>query len=335
MKRVGNLYEKIISFENLRLATKLASKGGKKFRAAVSDFLLNREKEILELQKELIEKSYCPAPYRQFTIHDPKKRTISVAKFRDRVVYHALCHIIGPILDKTLIFDSYACRNNKGTDRAIARAQYFARKECYFLKIDIRRFFESIDHKKLKLLLKRKFKDQDLLWLLDQIIDNVPASYSKGRGLPIGNLTSQHFANFFLSAFDHYVKEKLHISSYLRYMDDAVLFAQEKDTLWRALHECSVFLQDNDLQIKPKSIVLASVYQGVPFLGFRIYPSQIRLLRKTWRRFKQKYRLIRKKYLNNEISEDKLVQSITSLFSHIQNARSSRKKFIDLYPIDV
>lgn len=171
LKRYGYLFEKIISFDNLLLASKKAIKG-KKNKDAAAAFYFNLENEIIDLQEELKTKTYTPLPLRIFMIREPKVRVIGAAEFRDRVVHHAICNILEPIFEKSYIHHSYACRKGKGTHRAIRKAQKYCRSYEFFLKCDIKKYFESIHHGVLKKLLKNKFKDQDLLWLLDINIDS-------------------------------------------------------------------------------------------------------------------------------------------------------------------
>ena len=197
MKRHGNLFERIVTFDNLLLASQRAMRGKKNKNSAAS-FCFNLENEILTLKEELDASTYLPRPYTQFEIREPKVRKICSSDFRDRVVHHAVCNLIEPIFERRAVFDSYACRNKKGSHLGVVRCQMFARKFQYYLKCDIRKYFESMDHVVLKNLLCRLFKDQRLLKLLDLIIDHAVPGNMPGKGVPIGNLTSQHFANFYL-----------------------------------------------------------------------------------------------------------------------------------------
>lgn len=338
MKRVGNLFTRITGFDNLLKATRLASRGGKKFKASIARFLLNQEKEILQLQRELQTKTYCPRCYRQFTIHDPKKRTISVADFRDRVVYHALCLHIGPLLDRALIYDSYACRQGKGTHRALDRAQDFIRSYHYFLKLDIAKYFSSINQAKLKQMLARKIKDREVLWLIATIIDHAPPDCSTGYGLPVGNLTSQHFANFYLSPLDYHIKQQLNIKHYIRYMDDMLLLANDKTTLWDTFQESLHFLHDVlELNINERATLLSTVYRGVPFLGFNLFPNKRRIRKQNWNRFKKKFRTRQKQYLQGKISREHLIDSITSMTEFINTGDTCRlrRKFVDNFALEL
>jgi RNA-directed DNA polymerase len=196
VKRHAGLFEKVLRFDNLLGAARRAARG-KRDRPAVARFEFHLERELLTLQTELAEGTYRPGAFFTFEIRDPKRRSICAAPFCDRVVHHAVCGVLEPLFDRRLIFDTCACRPGKGTHAAIARAQHFARRYRYFLKCDVRRFFASVDHNLLRALLQRMFKDAPLLDLLGRILAHNPPGAEPGRGLPIGNLTSQHFGSLF------------------------------------------------------------------------------------------------------------------------------------------
>jgi len=202
MKRIGNLYEKVISFKNLYKAFTKAKRGTKNTESL--KFFYNLENELFTLYQELSTKIYKPVKYRYFKIYEPKEREISVASFRDRIVHHAIINILEPIYENIFIYDSYATRKEKGTHRAIKRAQEYLKKNKWYLKADIKKYFESINPDILMQILQTKIKDKDLLLLIEVIIRN---SGEKKSGLPIGNLTSQFFANVYLDKFDHYIKD--------------------------------------------------------------------------------------------------------------------------------
>ena len=264
-------------------------------------------------------------------VYEPKPRKICAADIRDRVVHHAICNVLGPFFEAFSIYDTYACRKDKGTHRAIRRAQALSRKNRYFLKIDVEKFFERVDHQKLKELLARKIKDRKLLDLLDRIIDHPIPDGAPGKGLPIGNLTSQYFANFYLGYLDHLVKDAMGVGPYIRYMDDMLIFGNDKAALHRHLAEIRGFLQDKLLLgLKGRATILAPITQGIPFLGVRIFPGLIRLQPSGWTRFKKKLRSREKAYLEGEIDERAFVQSAQSLLGHIQHAdtRHLRRDFL-------
>ncbi len=320
MKRYGYLFDQVCSFESL-MKSALEAARGKKSKPAVADFLFNLENEVIGIERELLEKRYYPRPYSTFMVHDPKDRMICAADFRDRVVHHAVCSVIGPIFERSFIHDTYACRTAKGTHRAIKRARYFARRYSYFLKLDVRKFFDTIDHKILKRLIRRKVKDADLLRLVGIFIDHPVPWTGPEKGIPIGNLTSQHFANFYLSGLDHYIKEQLRIEAYSRYMDDFVLFADEKETLWDAKKRINDYLsRELSLKLKEKAIILAPVSQGLSFLGFRIFPGVIRIQRQGWRRFRRKVQRRNENLINCTIDIEEWNDSMQSMIDHLRNA---------------
>ena len=331
MKRHHGLFANITTFRNLLSATDKAALG-KRDKPAVAKFLYYLEPELFRLEDELNAGTYQPGDYFVFDIRDPKPRRICAAPFRDRVVHHAVCNVLEPIFEKRLIFDSYACRTGKGTHAAIQRAQHFARRYPYFLKCDIRKYFESIDHAVMKALLRRMLKDRAVLKLLDTVIDHAPPYTEPGKGLPIGNLTSQHFANLYLGELDHFLKERLRIKGYIRYMDDLLLFGHDKIALHLAFADLREFVQDRlQLQIKDKSVMLSPVSEGIPFLGFRVFPRLVRLNQKTLRRFRRKFRGNEKAYLSGHMDMEHLSTATGALFAHISQADTLhlRRKLIE------
>lgn len=331
MKRHGNFFEKIITFDNLLLASKKAMRG-KKAKSSVSAFYFNLENEVINLQQELALGSYRPMEYTQFMIREPKVRKICSSEFRDRVVHHAICNIAEPIFEGRSVYDSYACRAGKGSHVAVVRCQQFARTFRYYLKCDIRKFFESIDHVVLKRLLRRTFKDEKLLTLLDIIIDHRVPGTAIGRGLPIGNLTSQHFANFYLSKLDHFTKERHRVKGYVRYMDDFISFSNDKGSQRGLLADIDRFVREElKLELKESVTTLAPVTEGVPFLGFRIFTGIIRIKRENLIRMNQKIKKKEKLYLEGLITERNLIQSVGSIVAHVSHVNSlgARRKIFE------
>lgn len=317
MKRHGNLFEQIVSFENLLAAAKKAFKG-KKDKARTAMFYFDMEKELLCLRNELRNKTYIPRPLRKFQIREPKIREIGASDFRDRVVHHAICNIIEPIFEKTFIHHSYACRTGKGTHRAINQAQFLCRTKRYFLKCDISKYFASIDHDILKKILAGKIKDPELIWLLNTIIESTQSDGSE-KGVPIGSLTSQHFANMYLDRLDHYIKDVLKIKGYLRYMDDFILFNDEKTELHLLHSSIETFLNDElNLELKEKATMLAPVMEGVPFLGFRIFPGVIRLKHENKKRALNTLKSRNAAFQAGYLSEKKYSQSLMSITEHLK-----------------
>ncbi len=326
------MYEQIHSWDNLLLAYRKASKG-KRGHANVAAFEYHLEDNLLALQRELESKTYLPGGYTSFFIHEPKRRLISAAPFRDRVVHHALCNLIEPIFERSFIFDSYANRKGKGTHRALARAQQFARRYQYVLPLDLEQFFPSIDHAILRATLARKIDDEKVMWLVDQILasgvgvlaNEYTMRYFDGddlfavhrpRGLPIGNLTSQFWANCFLTPLDHFIKRELQCPAYVRYVDDLLLFANEKALLreWRGalmerLAQLRVTIHSAPAQAKP-------VTHGIPFLGFVVYPSHRLLKRRTGIAFWRRARALAWEWRTGEIILARVTDSLRGWLNH-------------------
>src|SRR3989344_1402290 len=244
MKTYKNLYSKLCSIENLRLAFKKSRKD-KTLLPYVVEFEENLDENLMELHKELSAFIYKPNELKRFIVRDPKTRTIHASVFRDRVVYHAIVNILEPIFDKRFIYDSHASRKNKGTHNAVKRFDKFKRKISkngklaenaynknniigYVLKADIKHYFNNVDHERLLEIIERKIKDKNIIWLIKQILNNFDSSI-KGKGMPLGNLTSQFFANVYLNELDQFVKHKLKAKYYIRYVDDFLILHNSKE----------------------------------------------------------------------------------------------------------
>jgi hypothetical protein len=243
------------------------------------------DSNILHVQKELLFQTYTPRGYTEFMLLDPKPRKIQAACFVDRVVHHSLCKSLVPHFERSYLSHSFACQKGKGNHRAVQQAQVFARlfQTGYYLKLDIKHCFETIDHCVLLKRISSRIGCAQTLWLTEAIIRN---GGQQGKGLPIGNLTSQHFANFYLDVLDHYCVERLHTPGFIRYMDDIVLFSHSKDHLEEILGELTLWLPSQlQLQIKHSSTQLHPISHGIPFLGFRIFPHCIRFQQSRKRRF--------------------------------------------------
>ncbi|MEQ8706059.1 MAG: RNA-directed DNA polymerase [Phaeodactylibacter sp.] len=284
MRRVNNLLAVISDMDNLRLAFWKASKG-KRYSASVLDYQSRLEEHLWSLKKAIENGIVEVGDYRYFFVFEPKKREICASAFREQVLHHALMNSCHAYFDRAQIFDSYASRKGKGTYAALDRAKVYNREYEWYLKLDVRKFFASIQHTVLKKQLARLFKEERLLSILYQIIDSYEAS--SGCGLPIGNLTSQYFANHYLSGLDHYIKERLRIKAYIRYMDDMVLWDSDKAKLLDAHASITTFCNEQ-LQIVLKPMQLNKTNQGLPLLGYRLFPYHVRLLRKSKLRFIEK-----------------------------------------------
>ena len=320
MKREGNLFEKVADFHALCAAAKRAARG-KGGAYSTAAFIIDMERETLALQRDILDGTYRPKPYRTFYISDPKPRTISAADFRDRVAHHALCAVLEPLFERAAIFDSYACRKGKGSHAAVRRAQSFAGRFPYFLKLDVKKFFETVDHGVIMTGLRRLVKDGWLLVLADRIIEHGAPGSPPGKGLPIGNLTSQHFANNYLSPLDHFIKENLRVPGYIRYMDDLLFFAESKAFLRGVNQTVRDYMTDRlKLEIKTKATILAPVSEGVPFLGLRVWPHLIRLDGTSKRRLMGSLRSAAKGINVGWCTEDEVAPSLASKLGHAGHA---------------
>ena len=325
-KTFKNLYPQIYDFENLHNAY-LRARKGKRYAADVMKFSIRLEENLIDLQNHLIWKTYEPSPYRYFTVYEPKERLIAALPFRDRVLHHALCNIIESIFERSMIFDSYACRVGQGVLAGVNRTTEYLRRarrkwgRVYCLKGDITKFFPSIDHEALKRIIRRRIACPDTMELIDCIID----SSGSERGLPIGNLTSQLWANVYLNELDHFCKETLQVKKYLRYMDDFVIFHPDKKFLQEALQEIRIFLDDNlHLSLNAKTQIFPVGPRSVDFLGYRIWPDY-RLLRKAnIQRTKRKFKKFARLYAERKVSMDNIHPRIMSWLGHCKHADTWR-----------
>ncbi len=295
------LYETLTSFSNLYNSFLKAKRGCRKNKE-LFEFCFDLERNLISLRKELLDKTYVPGRYRYFKIYDPKERLIAVAPFRDRVVHHAVISVIEPIYERIFIYDSYATRKGKGTHRAIKRAQLFLRNNRWFLKADIKKYFDSIDHEVLLDVLSKRIKDKDVMWLLERIIRNGGRAR---KGLPIGNLTSQFLANVYLDVFDQFVKNTLKVKCYLRYMDDMVFFSNDKNFLLEIRKKTEEFL-NRSLKLEFKNAYINQQMNGLTFVGARIFPFLIRIKPKTLHRCIRKIKRRIKEYETGVIEESRL-----------------------------
>lgn len=338
MKRVGNLWPGLISFNSLARAAERARKRNR-FRQDVQQFEFDRERNLWQLHDELSSKSYRPRPYHTFTIYEPKKRLISAAPYRDRVVHHALTAILQHVFEPTFTDDSFACRKSKGTHAAVDRAQHHARRFRYVLKADIRSFFPSVDHQILVALIDRKIKDPDVMWLAKTILaasnDQEPAidwfpgddlftPSERRRGLPIGNQTSQFFANVYLNPLDHFVREQLRCRGYVRYVDDMLLFADDKRQLaiWR--DDLRRFLDGLRFRLHPRKSEIFPVAQGVRFLGYRLWPWRRTLAKENVRRFRRRIRRMQMKYAAGMLSPAEVRTRLVSWLGHARQGSGGK-----------
>ena len=331
---MGCSFEQIYSFENILNAAYQCRRGKTKANATLA-FFNHLEENVIQIQNELMWGMYEMSPYHHFYVFEPKRRLISAPHFKDRVVHRAIYNIIEPLFDQQYIHDSYACRRNKGTHKGADRAQLFIKRveqkhgKAYALKADISRYFSSIDHHILKSLLNAKIQCERTKALLFYIIDNSPSD-ALGVGIPLGNLTSQIFANIYLNELDRFVKHNLKAKNYVRYMDDFVIVHQDKTKLHAWRHEIETFLHQH-LRLKTNSktqVFPISTSQGrsLDFLGYRIYSGH-RLLRKcSVNRIKAKLKQFHRKFGEGEINLVEIKQTIQSWLGHASHANTYNLK---------
>jgi retron-type reverse transcriptase len=340
MKTYNNLYDKVCSQENLLLAYAKARKR-KTLKSYVIEFEKELHQNILLLRIELITQTYKPKALETFTIRDPKTRKISKSDFRDRIVHHAICNVIESIFDKTFIYDSYANRIGKGTLNAIKRFEYFQRKvtanntrEAYVLKADIKKYFENVDNNILLSILKLKILDEKLIRLIELILKNHKTLH-EGRGMPLGNLTSQFFANVYLNELDQYIKHELQIKYYIRYVDDFIIMVDDKKLLETYKDKINLFLQERlSIGLHPEKTKIYSMIEGVQFLGLRIFPNHKLLAKRNIRKCKNKILELGNQYDNKEIEYDIIFDFIEGWTAYVKKINCYKLKNHILKPLD-
>lgn len=296
MKRIGNLWEEITRMENLADAFRLASRG-KHWQNKVCHVEEHLDEYLNKLKVMLDSGEYHTSRYRTKTIWEPKKRVIYILPFYpDRIAHHAVMNILEPYWDSAFFFDSYACRKEKGQHVASRRCTDWTRKFKYVLKCDVSKFYPSVDHAVLKMLIRRKLKDKKLLAFLDEVIDSAnkcPGSVL-GKNVPIGNYLSQWFGNLYLNELDAYVKQELHVRPYERYCDDFLLFSDDKSKLHEWSENVENFLGSR-LKLVLSKCDIFPVSQGIDFLGYRHFPDHILVRKSTAKKMKRRISLIRRK----------------------------------------
>lgn len=330
MSGIRRAYEQMCSFDKLYEAHVRARKG-KRGKQEVIQFELKLSENLVRLQKELLDRTYRIRGYRQFEVYDPKRRTIHALDYRDRIVQHSLCdNIIAPYMEKHLIYDNAAGRSTKGTHFAMDRLELFLHKhyreygtEGYFLKFDIRHYFDSIDHEILKKLYQKVFADErDVYWLISHIIDSY--GDEQGKGIPLGNQTSCWFASWYLDGLDRLIKEKLGIKYYSRYMDDGILVHHDKKYLKECLVKMERFINDKRKLCFNQKTQIVPLSQGVDYLGFHFYLTDtgkvVRKLRMSnKKRIKRKLKRYRHAYRIGKIDMDAITRSLHSYRGHLSH----------------
>ncbi|MBU1091296.1 reverse transcriptase/maturase family protein, partial [Patescibacteria group bacterium] len=334
MKIYKNVFEKIISLENLFLAWD-KFKSDKQKKKDVQKFEYRLEENIFQLHKDLKHRKYKHGSYSSFYIQDPKQRHIHKALVRDRILHHAIFVVLNPIFEPTFISNSFSCRVGKGTHKGLELLDKITKqvsgnnfKPCFVLKCDIKKFFETVDHNNLLNILCKRIKDKDVMCLLEEIIRSFKSEYSMTlhpKGLPIGNLTSQLFANIYLNEFDQFVKHSLKIKHYIRYTDDFVIASENKLFLEKLIKPIADFLGKKLLlKLHPKKVEIRKFIQGIDFLGYVIMPHHRSLRTKTKQRIFKKLNKRTVEYKNGIISKQTLKQSLRSYLGVLSHADTYR-----------
>lgn len=338
MRIYRNIFNQIVDPEKLFSAWDEFRKG-KSTKRDVLAYKSDLESNILQLSDELKMNKYIPGAYSSFYVSDPKQRHIHKASVGDRILHHAIFTALKPIFEPTFIANSFSCREGKGTHKGVEVLGKILRRvskngnvPCFALKCDIKKFFDSVNHLILMKIIERKIKDQRLINLLENIIKAYTSKQStliKRRGIPIGNLTSQMFANIYMNEFDQYIKHELKVKNYLRYTDDFIIISGDLKYLQGLIYSINSFLKSElDLNLHPKKVFIRSFYQGIDFLGYVIRPHYKIVRTKTKRRaFKKVYQKVLE-YKKGVISKNRLMQTFNSylgVFSHAQSQNLSKK----------
>jgi len=320
-KTYNNLWQKIITWENLYTGYTNARKN-KRFRPEVLEFSAAREENLINIQNHLIWQSWSPGRFREFMVYEPKARFIQAPSFKDRVVHHALVQVIEPLFERKFIYDSYACRTDKGTTTAVLRTQKFLRtakvnwSQVYVLKADISKYFYSIGHDHLLRILKKTIRDKKVLWLCENIISKCG---SAGQGIPVGALTSQLFANVYLDQLDHFIKDDLGVKFYTRYMDDWIILESNKKRLWKILDSATDFLTSElGLRLNPKTSIFPAA-RGVDFCGYRIWATHLLPRKRNVKRARKRFNKFSKLYARNQIVLEEIRASVMSFLGYMKH----------------
>lgn len=343
MKTLKNVFEQVVDYDNLYRAY-LNARLCKRYRYEVLNFSAHLEDNLVKLQKELIDRTYTLGKYREFYIYEPKKRLIMAQPFKDRVVQWAIYQVLNPVFAQGYITDSYACIKERGTHKAVKRLHYWLRQvgkkpeKYYFLKLDISKYFYRIDHDVLMGILKRKIHDDDMIFLLDKIVNSsetnfgLPPGKSPGevkrsdrvseKGMPVGNLGSQMFANLYLNELDQYCKRTLGIHFYVRYMDDVIILHQDKDQLHEWKRIIDTFLKEKlQLDLNEKTCI-RPITLGVEFCGYKIWNTHIKLRKSTALKMKRNLKKLQKEYAAGEVTVEEAKQTISSYLGILKHCDS-------------
>jgi hypothetical protein len=323
MKRVGGLHDRVLERDNFLVAFHRAARG-KRHRAEVREFQRDLPYWLPSIAQRLCTDKFQFGRFHQFLIRDPKERIITAPCFEERVVHHAIMNVCEPVLDRWLIDDTFACRVGRGREAAVERAMQFCRTQPWCLKLDVRKYFDSINHDRLLELLSQRFKEIPLHVLFARIVRSFRDL--QGIGLSIGSLMSQHFANFYLGWFDRYVKESLRLRGYVRYMDDLLLWGDDRRELQQVQRESERFLC-NELRLEFKPAQVRRVEQGISFLGCRLFPTHVELNRRSKLRWRRRVRFLGQAYRLGLLSDWDLQKRLTSLTAFAKSGRVRSWKF--------
>lgn len=332
MKIYKNVFNEIVSPENLFAAWD-KFKSDKRKKRDVQKFEWRLEENVFQLHRDLKNKQYKHGAYASFYIRDPKQRHIHKTTVRDRILHHVVFAALNPIFEPTFISNSLSCRIDKGThkgvdilDKLTRQVSNNAFKPCFVLKCDVRKFFETIDHKILLSIIHKRIKDADAMWLLEEIIESFASCHStisERKGLPIGNLTSQLFANIYLNELDQFVKHKLKVKNYIRYTDDFVIVDKNEQYLKNLIAAIRVFLSNKlALELHPKKITIRKFHQGIDFLGYIILPHHKLLRTKTRQRIFKKLKIRIEEHKKGSINRQTLEQSLQSYLGVLSHANT-------------
>ena len=336
---VQSIFHDITSLSNLLRAWK-EFKRGKASKIDIVEFEFHLEDNLFALHHELVEKNYKPEPYHAFFVYDPKRRHIHKASMRDRVLHQAIFRVLYPIFNKHFIFDSFSSRIGKGTHAgskrlfaALRKASKNWRHSVFALKCDVRKFFDSIDHGILRALIERKIQDPETLRLLEQVIGSFKMCITSRRpfqsdtGLPLGNVTSQFFANIYLNELDQFAKHVLKTKFYFRYADDFIIVHRDKEFLEKCLGRIKIFLESElKLQLHPDKVSIRKLRQGIDFVGYVILPSAAVLRTKTKKRILKKWQKAKEEMHAGEITEENFNQTKVSYMGVLKHCKSNKIK---------
>lgn len=339
MKTYKKLYDQLCSYQNLELAYEKAKHHKTSTKAAI-EFEKNWQPNLYALTKELKDKTYTPKPLQKFILRDPKTRTICVSDFRDRIVHHALINILQPIFEPRFIYDSYASRKGKGTLPAIKRLDKFIKKvtkngkkipnarnnndvQGYALKADIKHYFDNVDHQTILNIITRRIKDENILWLTKVILEHYNSG-TPGKGMPLGNWTSQFLANIYLNELDQYVKHKLKAKQYIRYVDDFIILHQNKTVLTKYEQKIKTFLQKLKLQLHPDKCKIIPLKQGIAFLGFRTFYHHKLILQRNLRKIHNRLKEMLEQYKTKSITAQDINETLHGWNAYAMQANTHK-----------